>query len=191
MAEVPVPGYQAFWAKKRASLQSEYPAFIEKYPDADTQYRKLLKVLCTIEDVAGCTPTAVGESAEWTAVVNTTEENWATYCKALSGKAPFSALYGTYTVALQEIKALLKVSTTTPQTAKKPTQEECFQEVRRRKRHSSKEAARTSKKILVTAAPAAVNTTLKTVPTQDSQNGHRSFRYGGQSARRGNSWQNR
>jgi hypothetical protein len=83
MAEDPVPGHQAFWAMKRASLQSEYPAFIEKYPYADTQYRKLLKVLCTIEDVAGCTPTAVGESAEWTAVVSTTEENWVSYCKAL------------------------------------------------------------------------------------------------------------
>jgi hypothetical protein len=93
-------------------LQSEYPAFIEKYPNADTQYRKLLKVLCTIEGVAGYTPTAVGESAKWMAVVSTMEENWARYCKALSGKTPFSALYGTYTVALQELKTLLKVSTT-------------------------------------------------------------------------------
>jgi hypothetical protein len=74
MAEDPVPGHQAFWAKKRASLQSEYPAFIEKYPDSDTQYRQLFKVLCTIEDVAGYTP-AVGESAEWMAVVSTAEEN--------------------------------------------------------------------------------------------------------------------
>jgi hypothetical protein len=82
MAEDPVPGHQAFWAMKRASLQTEYPAFVQKYPDADTQYRKLLKVLCTIEDVAGSTPTAVGECAEWTAVVSTTEENWANYCKA-------------------------------------------------------------------------------------------------------------
>jgi hypothetical protein len=68
---------------------------------------------------------------------------------------------------LQELKALLKVSTTTPETAKKPTQEEGFQEVRRRKRHSSNEAARTPKKILVTAAPAAVNTTSKMVPTRN------------------------
>jgi hypothetical protein len=68
---------------------------------------------------------------------------------------------------LQEIKALLKVSTTTQQTAKKPTQEQGFQEVRRRKRHSSNEAARTPEKILVTAAPAAVNTTPKTVPTRN------------------------
>jgi hypothetical protein len=68
---------------------------------------------------------------------------------------------------LQEIKALLKVSTTTPQTAKKPIQEEDFQEVGRRKRHSSNEAARTPKKILVATAPAAVNTTPKTGPTRN------------------------
>jgi hypothetical protein len=68
---------------------------------------------------------------------------------------------------LQELKALLKVSNTTPQTAKKPTQEEGFQEVWRRKRHSSNKAAQNSKKILVTAAPAAVNTTPKTVPTRN------------------------
>jgi hypothetical protein len=86
MAEDPVPGHQAFWAKKRASLQPEYPAFIEKYFDADTQYRELLKVLCTTEDVTRCTPTAVGESAEWTAIVSTNEETWASSRKVLSGK---------------------------------------------------------------------------------------------------------
>jgi hypothetical protein len=75
MADDPVPGHHAFWAKKSASLQSEYTAFIEQYPDADAQYRQLFKVLCTIEDVEGYTPTAVGESAKWTAVVSTTEEN--------------------------------------------------------------------------------------------------------------------
>jgi hypothetical protein len=75
MAEDPVPGHQAFWAKKCASLQSEYPALIEKYPDADIQYRQIFKVLCTSENVAGYTPSAVGESAEWTAVVSTAEEN--------------------------------------------------------------------------------------------------------------------
>jgi hypothetical protein len=145
-AEDPVPGHQAFWAKKRAPLQSDYPALIEQYPDADTQYRQLLKVLCTIEGVSGYTPTAVGESVEWTAVVSTAEENRVNYCKALSGKTLFSALYGTYTVALHELKALLKVSTSksiTPQAERLPTLEEGFQEVRSRKRHSSNEAART------------------------------------------------
>jgi hypothetical protein len=63
MFDVPVPGHEIFWAKKLASLQSDYPALIENYPDAYFQYRQLFKVLCTIEDVAGYTPTAVGESA--------------------------------------------------------------------------------------------------------------------------------
>jgi hypothetical protein len=119
--------------------------------------------------VAGYTPTAVGESAEWTTLVSAAKENRANYCKVLAGKTLFSALYGTYTVALHELKALLKVSTIagksiTPQATKQPTQEEGFQEVRRRKQHSSNEAAQTSKKPVVTAAPAAVNTTPKAVP---------------------------
>jgi hypothetical protein len=60
------------------------------------------------------------------------------------------------------LKALLKVSTTTTQTAKKPTQEEGFQEVRRRKRHSSKRGSPNSKDIGDRS-----NTTPKTVPTRN------------------------
>jgi hypothetical protein len=77
-------------------LEAEYNALIEKYPDADTQYRQLYSALCTTEDVAGYTPAVVGESAEWTAIVSSAEENRACYCKALTGKTLFSALYGTY-----------------------------------------------------------------------------------------------
>jgi hypothetical protein len=36
----------------------------------DTQYRLLYKTLCDIEDVAGYTPAAVGETAKWTAIVS-------------------------------------------------------------------------------------------------------------------------
>jgi hypothetical protein len=61
MANAPVPGYQAFWAERCASLQSEYHVLIKQYPDADTQYRLLYKTLCDIENVAGYTPAAVGE----------------------------------------------------------------------------------------------------------------------------------
>jgi hypothetical protein len=80
--------------------------------------------------------------------------------KALSGKTLFNALYGTYTVVLQELKALLKTSNTadptkTPNPA--PTQEDGFTDVRRCKRHSINEAAPTTKK----PASAAVATTLK------------------------------
>jgi hypothetical protein len=101
MAAAPVPGYQAFWAEKRASLEAEYKTLIGKYPDADTQYRLLYSALCALEDVVGYTPAAVGESEEWTAVVSAAEENRANYCKALTGETLFSALYGTYTVNLK------------------------------------------------------------------------------------------
>jgi hypothetical protein len=88
----------------------EYQILIKQYPDAETQYRLLYKTFCNIEDVAGCMPAAVGERAEWMAIVNTAEDNRASYCKALSGKVLFSALCGTYTVALNELKSLLKAS---------------------------------------------------------------------------------
>jgi hypothetical protein len=53
----------------------------------------------------------VGESVEWTSIVNTAEDNRENYCKALTAKPLFSALYGTYTVTGIELKAVLKAST--------------------------------------------------------------------------------
>jgi hypothetical protein len=151
MADAPVPGYQAFWAERRASLQSEYQVLLKQYPEADTQYRLLYKTSCDTEDVAGYTPAAVGESDECTAIVSSAEDNRTSYCKARSGKVLFSALYGTYTVAFEELKSILKSSNsaggpTTASESVKPTQEDGFKEVRRRKRHSTNEAAPTSKK---------------------------------------------
>jgi hypothetical protein len=163
MTGAPVPGYQAFWAEKRASLKSEYQVLIKQYPDADLQYRLLYKVICNIEDVAGCTPAAVGESAEWTA-----EDNRASYCKALSDSVLFSALHGAYTVALNDLKSLLKTSSSAGGTATgiesvKSTEEDGFKEVRRRKRHSTNEAAPTSKK----PAAEAKSTPAKEVATRN------------------------
>jgi hypothetical protein len=68
-------------------------------------------VLGDIEDAVRHIPASVGESAEWSAIVNAAEENGASYCKGLRGKPHFSALYGTYTVTLQEIKAMNKART--------------------------------------------------------------------------------
>jgi hypothetical protein len=110
MVAAPVPGYQAFWADRRASLQSEYQVLLKQHQDADKEYRLIYTTICDIEDLAGCTPAAVGESTQWTEVVNTAEGNRANYCKALSGKLLFSVLHGTYTVALKELKSLLKAS---------------------------------------------------------------------------------
>jgi hypothetical protein len=72
-----------------------------------------------------------------------------TSAKALNGKTLFSALYGTYTVALQELKALLKASSpagNSETTKCAASQEDVFNEVRRRKRHITNEDAPTSKK---------------------------------------------
>jgi hypothetical protein len=59
-------------------------------------------VLGDIEGVTRHIPASVGESAECAAIVNPAEENGASYNKALHGKTLFSALYGTYTVTLDE-----------------------------------------------------------------------------------------
>jgi hypothetical protein len=158
MADAPVHGYQAFWAERSASLKSEYQILIKQYPDADPQYRLLYEAICSIEDLARCKPAAVGDSAEWTPIVNTAEDNRASYCKALSGSVLFSALHGVYTVALKDLKSLLKSSNSAGGTATgiesvKPTQEDGYKDVRRRKRHSTNEAAPTSKKPAAEAKP--------------------------------------
>jgi hypothetical protein len=105
----------------------------------------LYKVLCNIEDVSGYTPTLVGKSQEWESIVSTVEENCASYCEALSGKPLYTALYGSYTVALQELKGLLKASVQAQRSVATKCaelsrqQEDGFTEVRRHKRRNSQE----------------------------------------------------
>jgi hypothetical protein len=148
MAESPVPGYQAFWIEKRKALKAEYKRLQSQSPEADAQLKQLFKVLCDIEDVVGYTPASAGESDQWSSIVNTAEDNRQNFCQALGGKTLYSALYGTHTVALQELKALLKATTADATQTPKPasTQEDGFTEVRRRKRQNSDKAAQTSKK---------------------------------------------
>jgi hypothetical protein len=86
------------------------------------------------------------------------EETTNNYCKALSGTTLCSALYGTYTVTLNDLKSILRASNTAGKTIEKPTQGEGFQEVRRRKRHSTTEPAQTLKKAMPTAASTAAST---------------------------------
>jgi hypothetical protein len=61
-ADIPVPGYQAFWIHKRKALKTEYKGLLNQSPDADAQLKQLFKVHCDIEDVAGYTPASVGDS---------------------------------------------------------------------------------------------------------------------------------
>jgi hypothetical protein len=67
--------------------------------------QQLSKVLCDIEDLASYTPASVGESEKWAAIVSAAEDNRESYSVALRGKTLYSALYGTYTVMLNELKS--------------------------------------------------------------------------------------
>jgi hypothetical protein len=101
---------------KISALKSEYQTLVQQYPEADALLKQLLKVLGDIEDVARHIPASVGESAVWSAIVNAAEENGSSYCKGLRGKPLFSAMYSTYTVTLQELKAVIKARTLADQT---------------------------------------------------------------------------
>jgi hypothetical protein len=125
MADVPVPGYQSFWTNTRSALKSEYHSLIAQFPDVETQLKKLFNVLGNIEGVAAYTPASVSNSEQWSAIVNSAEENRQNLCKALSGKTLYSALYATYTVTVHKLKAVLKTNTLasqskTPKTAATP-----------------------------------------------------------------------
>jgi hypothetical protein len=162
MAAIPVPGYQSFWTEKRQTLKSEYQQLVGQFPDADAQLKQLLKVLCDIENVAGYTSASVGDSEQWSTIVSAAEEIRQNLCKALSGKT----LYGMYTVALQEPKAVLKASVKSgPSEPPKSstTQEDGFKEVRWRKQYSTNEAALILKK----AVSAAEITSPKEVGTHN------------------------
>jgi hypothetical protein len=118
--------------------------------------QQLYKVLSDIEALAKCTPATVRESEEWAAIVMSAEDNRETFSLALQGKPLYSALYGTYTVTLNDFKSLLKASCQ----AGRSSQGDGFKEVRRRKRHFTAEAARSPKK-------AAVPTSAGQVPTKN------------------------
>jgi uncharacterized phage infection (PIP) family protein YhgE len=160
MADIPFPGFEAFWTGTCNKLKSELQQLIGQFPDANAQLQQLLKVIRDIEEMARYTPASVSESEQWSSIVSTGEENWQNFRKVLNGKNLFSALYGTYTDALHVLKASTPASQS--KTSKSAaTQEDGLKEVRRRKRHSTNETAPTSKKVLLTAVSAAVDTPLK------------------------------
>jgi hypothetical protein len=142
MAGVAVPPYQQFWTDKRAFLEREFQTTGKTHPDAVPCMQHLFKVLCDLQSLAGCTPRPVGESEEWAAVIRAAEDNLESYSVALQGKTLYSALYGSYTVKLNDLKHILKSSGQ----ARQPSQGDGFQEVRSRKRQSTAEAARAPKK---------------------------------------------
>jgi hypothetical protein len=110
MAGVPVPAYQQFWADKRASLEKEFQTTGKTYPDTVACMQHLLKLLRDLQSLAGCTPRPVGESEEWAAIIRAAEDNLESYSMTLQGKTLYSALYGSYTVTLNDLKHILKSS---------------------------------------------------------------------------------
>jgi hypothetical protein len=117
----------------------------------------------------------MGESSEWTSIVSSAEENRANFCKILQGKLLFSALYGIYTLTLNELKAVLKVKAQTGKcgavtktSLESAAHDDNFQEVKRCKRHISNDTSQTAKK-LITSAPksAAGKLPTKTVITRN------------------------
>jgi hypothetical protein len=110
MADVPVPGFRKYWTQKLASLKSECHAITSKYPEATSVVQQVCRVLSDVETLAGCTPAKVGDGSECTSIVKSAEENRANICKGVNGKPLFRALYGMYTVTLNELKTVFKVS---------------------------------------------------------------------------------
>jgi hypothetical protein len=107
MANVSVPGLWKYWTQKLAPLRSCH-AITNKYPEVGSVVQ-VHEVLNDTEILAGCTLAKVGESCEWNSIVNSVE-NRANFCKGVDGKALFSVLYFMYTLSLNELNAILKVS---------------------------------------------------------------------------------
>jgi hypothetical protein len=141
MVDVPVPLFRKYWTQKLELLNSQCHAITKKYPEAGSVVQKVHKVLNEIETLARCTAAEVEESPEWTTILNSAEDNKTNFCKVLDGKPLFSALYGMYTVILNELKAVSaqeKHSVTANKTSSGPTtQDDEFREVKSRKRHNS------------------------------------------------------
>jgi hypothetical protein len=116
----------------------------------------------------------VGESSQWTTIVNSAEENRAKFFKFLDAKPLFSTLYGMYMVTLKELQAVLKVNTQTGQSGEvnetsleSKAQDDDFQEVKRCKRCISNDTSemtmKLTKSVLISTT---VKQTPKAVPTQ-------------------------
>jgi hypothetical protein len=109
----------------------------------------------------------VGESPEWTSVVNSAE-NRVNFCKALDGRPLFNILYGIYAITLNELKAVLKVSAQEGQSGavnktsvETTLQDDDFQEVKKRRRHISNNTSQTAKK---STKPVSASSAIKTPP---------------------------
>jgi hypothetical protein len=54
MVDVQVPGFRKYWTQKLTSLKSECHAIRNRYSEAASVVQQVYKVLCDIENLAGC-----------------------------------------------------------------------------------------------------------------------------------------
>jgi hypothetical protein len=138
MAGTQITEYEQYWLHEVNSLHSEYKEIVAEYPDAAPVMEKVHKV-----SLAGCTPSKVGEGEEWKSIVESAEQDRRQVCDTLEGKLLFSALCGTYTVTLSNLKSVLQTRASPKQkaavTTEKPQKasDDGFLEERWRKRNSS------------------------------------------------------
>jgi hypothetical protein len=82
MADIPVPEFRKYRRQNLALLKSESHAIRNKYSEETAVVRQVYEVLSYVEILTGCTPVEVGESSEWTSIMNSAEENRANFCKS-------------------------------------------------------------------------------------------------------------
>jgi hypothetical protein len=96
-------------------------------------------------------------------IVSNAEENRANFCIILEGKPLFSALYGIYTLTLNELKAILKVNAQAGQYGAvtkilmESAAHDDFQEVKRCKRHIYNDTSQTAKNSTISAPKSAAS----------------------------------
>jgi len=88
--------YEEYWKNEYESLQTESKDLITESPEAKDVIQRVLKALDGIIILGCCTPTKVGQSEEWSRIVNTAQEDRVKLCEILWGKWRFSTLYGVY-----------------------------------------------------------------------------------------------
>jgi hypothetical protein len=154
MARLSQPKHEEHWKEALSSLSDESSDIIKIYPDTAVVIKQVTNILSDLVSLAGCTPVQVGGSDAWKKVVENAKQDRLNFCQILKGKRFFLALCGTYTVALNDLKIVLKESVckeamkektpTSPET--EPCENEGFRQQRQRKRNSSSEDQNTNKK---------------------------------------------
>jgi hypothetical protein len=143
-----------FWLDERHTLRTGYKNIVAQYPEANVVFNHVYDILGTIASLVRSTPRQITNGASWQDIVKSAHKDQESLCNALGGKRLYSALYGTYTVALSELNSLVQTSTSeagaTPvpsavtEASKGP--DEGFHEQRKRKRNSTREGDKHKKR---------------------------------------------